>query len=87
MVERGDMLSVEDVQEILGLKPIGIVPEDEKVLISSNEGEPLVLKNGSIAGNAFMDVARRIRGEEVPFPDLREKSGLMGALRKLLGGG
>ncbi|RIH85823.1 septum site-determining protein MinD [Calidithermus roseus] len=86
MVERGDMLSVEDVQEILGLKPIGIVPEDEKVLISSNEGEPLVLKNGSIAGSAFMDVARRIRGEEVPFPDLREKSGFMGALRKLLGG-
>lgn len=87
MVERGDMLSVEDVQEILGLRPIGIVPEDEKVLVSSNEGEPLVLKNGSLAGNAFMDVARRIRGESVPFPDFREKSGFMGTLRKLFGGG
>lgn len=68
MVARGDMLSVEDVVEILGLKPIGIIPEDEQVLISTNQGEPLVLKGTSPAAMAYMDTTRRIKGEEVPFP-------------------
>jgi len=86
MVQRGDMLSVDDVVEILGLKPIGIVPEDEQVLVSTNVGDPLVMRNGSQAGLAFMDIARRIRGEEVPFPSFEEKAGLFGALRKLFGG-
>lgn len=86
MVQRGDMLSVDDVVEILGLKPIGIVPEDEQVLVSTNVGDPLVLRNGSQAGLAFMDIARRIRGEEIPFPSFEEKAGFFGALRKLFGG-
>lgn len=86
MVQRGDMLSVDDVVEILGLKPIGIVPEDEQVLVSTNVGDPLVLRNGSQAGLAFMDIARRIRGEKVPFPSFEEKAGFFGALRKLFGG-
>ncbi len=67
MVARGDMLSVEDVVEILGLKPIGIIPEDEQVLVSTNQGEPLVLKGSGPAAQAFMDTARRLLGEEVPF--------------------
>lgn len=86
MVQRGDMLSVDDVVEILGLKPIGIVPEDEQVLVSTNVGDPLVLRNGSQAGLAFMDIARRIRGEEIHFPSFEEKAGFFGALRKLFGG-
>jgi len=86
MVQRGDMLSVEDVVEILGIKPIGIVPEDENVLISSNQGEPLVLKNGSAAGRAFVEIAQRVRGEEVPFAALNEVPGLLGTLRRLFGG-
>ncbi len=84
MVARGDMLSVEDVVEILGLKPIGIVPEDESVLIATNQGELLVLKE-TPAGRAFWDTARRIRGEEVPFvPD--GDMGLLALFRRLFGG-
>jgi len=86
MVARGDMLSVEDVVEILGLKPIGIIPEDEQVLISTNQGEPLVLKGTSPAAVAYLETARRIRGEEVPFRNLEEAQGLLAVIRKLFGG-
>lgn len=87
MVAKGDMLSVEDVVEILGLKPIGIIPEDEGVIVSTNQGEPLVLKGTSPAAQAFMDAARRIRGEEVPFRHLDEAGGLLSVIRRLFGGG
>ncbi|GAA6742903.1 septum site-determining protein MinD [Thermus antranikianii] len=86
MVARGDMLSVEDVVEILGLKPIGIIPEDEQVLISTNQGEPLVLKGTSPAAVAYMDTARRLKGEEVPFRNLEEAQGLLSVIRRLFGG-
>lgn len=86
MVARGDMLSVEDVVEILGLKPIGIVPEDEQVIVSINQGEPLVLKGTGPAAQAYMDTARRIRGEEVPFRALEDTQGLLGVLKRLFGG-
>ncbi len=85
MVARGDMLSVEDVVEILGLKPIGIIPEDEQVLISTNQGEPLVLKGTSPAAVAFMDTARRLKGEEVPFRNMEEAQGLLSVIRRLFG--
>ena len=86
MVARGDMLSVEDVVEILGLKPIGIIPEDEQVIVSTNKGEPLVLKGTGPAAQAYMDTARRLRGEEVPFRALEDAQGLLGVLKRLFGG-
>jgi len=86
MVKRGDMLAVDDVIEILGLKPIGIIPEDEEVLVSTNVGEPLVLRKGSAAGKALMDTARRIHGEDVPLSDPEAKKGIWSAIRKLFGG-
>jgi septum site-determining protein MinD len=75
------------VVEILGLRPIGIIPEDENVLISTNQGEPLVLKGTGPAALAFLDTARRIRGEEVPFRSLEASPGFLGVLRRLFGGG
>lgn len=85
MVSRGDMLSVEDIVEILSVKPIGIVPEDEGILVSTNVGEPAVL-GPTKAGQAFRDTARRVHGEEVPFMDLEVKEGFMARLAKLFGG-
>ncbi len=87
MVRRGDMLAVDDVVEILGLKPIGIIPEDEQILVSTNMGEPVVLKQDSLSARALMDTARRIHGEEIPFPPLEDRRGFFSALRRLLGGG
>jgi len=66
-VMRGEMLSHEDVLEVLSIDLAGLVPMDEKVLISSNTGTPLVLQNDSKAGTAFRQIARRLNGEDVPI--------------------
>lgn len=79
MVKRGDMMSSDDVMEILAIDLIGIVPDDENIVISTNQGEPLV-GSDSLAGRAYMNIARRIMGEEIPYLDLNEKSSFFGKL-------
>ncbi|WP_110887462.1 septum site-determining protein MinD [Deinococcus yavapaiensis] len=85
MVASGNMLSEADILEILGVKPIGIVPEDEGILVSTNVGEPAVLGN-TRAGQAFLATARRIHGEDVPFEKYEENKGFFATLRRLFGG-
>jgi septum site-determining protein MinD len=75
MVKRGDMLSTEDVLDILAIPLIGVVPEDEGILVSSNRGAPAAMDDKSRAGQAFRDVARRLKGEDVPFPPLEDNKG------------
>ncbi len=71
MVQEDMMMSVKDVQEILAIPLIGVVPDDEKVIVSTNRGEPLVLSQTlSLAGIAFSNIVRRLEGENVPFLDL-----------------
>jgi septum site-determining protein MinD len=70
MVRRGDMLSVDDVLDLLAIELIGIVPEDEYVVVASNKGTPLALDGKNKAGQAFQNIARRLMGEKVPFLDL-----------------
>lgn len=86
MVEANDMMSVADVQEILAIPLVGIVPDDERVIISTNKGEPLVLsETPSLAGSAFLNIARRLEGQEVEFLDLSvNNTSLLSRLRKLL---
>jgi septum site-determining protein MinD len=67
MVKRGDMMSPDDVTDILAIKIIGIVPDDDGVIPASNNGTPITLNLNSRAGQAFDNIARRITGEEVPF--------------------
>ena len=87
MVKRGDMLEVDDVLEILGVKLIGIVPEDERILVSTNLGNPASLDDSNRAGIEFRNIARRIRGEEVPYVALaQDGGGLFGGIRRLFGG-
>ena len=66
MVKRGDMMSAADVVDILAIPLLGIVPDDENVVISTNQGEPLV-GNGTLAGRAYQNICHRILGREVPF--------------------
>ena len=73
MVKRGEMLSCDDVLEILSIDLIGIVPDDENIIISTNQGIPLVGDN-SMAGKAYMNICHRILGEEIPFLDLNKNS-------------
>lgn len=84
MVRREDMLSPEDVLELLAVELIGIVPEDENVILSTNRGMPIVLDGKSRAGQAFRNIAARLRGEEVPFLDLSDQGGLLGRLSRLI---
>lgn len=86
MVEANDMMSVEDVQEILAIPLIGVVPDDERVIVSTNKGEPLVItENPSLAGSAFSNIARRLEGEKVEFLDLKtHNDGFFAKLRKVL---
>ncbi len=66
-VKKKDMLSVEDITEILSSQVIGIVPEDEEILSSTNRGQPVVLNSNGSAAQAYRDIARRIVGESVPL--------------------
>ena len=70
MVKRGDMMSVDDVKEILSVDVLGVVPDDEDVVITTNKGEPAVTEENSRAGRAYRNITLRLMGEEVPFMDL-----------------
>lgn len=80
-VERGEMLSVEDVQEILSLQLLGVIPESQAVLTASNGGIPVVLDRESDAGQAYGDMVARFLGEELPHRFLEvHKKGLFSRL-------
>ena len=81
MVEKGEMLGVDDVLGILALPLIGIVPEDEKIVSATNTGEPVIYGN-SLAAKAYQNIAKRILGEEVPYLELKSKKGFFGRLFK-----
>lgn len=81
MIKRGDMMSAEDVYDILAVEIIGQVPDDENIVIATNNGEPLVGDN-SLAGQAYMNICRRVNGEQVPFLDLEAKKGIFSWFRR-----
>ena len=83
MVKRGDMMSVDDVKEILSVDVLGVVPDDEDVVITTNKGEPAVTEENSRAGRAYRNITLRLMGEEVPFMDLSENEGFFGRLKKI----
>jgi septum site-determining protein MinD len=86
MVKRGDMMDVPDVEEILAIDLLGVVPEDESIITSTNRGEVAVFDGHSPAGSAFKDIARRLQGETIPFAryDVAQV-GMMSRLMRALG--
>jgi septum site-determining protein MinD len=85
LVSRGEMLSVEDVLELLAIKLVGIVPDDEAIVTSTNRGEAAVFNQGSLAGRAFHNIARRVAGEEVPFLHIEDNPGMFERLFGMFG--
>jgi len=83
LVQRGDMLDTSDVLEILAIDLLGIVPEDETILVSTNRGHPAALEEHSRAGMSFRNIARRLLGEDVPFETYREAPGFLRRLTRL----
>lgn len=82
MVKRGDMMSMDDVVDILSIDLLGVVPDDEQVVISTNQGEPLC-GGDSLAGTAYMNICKRLVGEEVPIMNLEQKNGVWSKLAQL----
>lgn len=85
MVRNGNMLDVEDILDNLRIELIGVVPEDETILISTNRGEPAILNPSSKAGQAFSNIARRLLGEDIPYMNLDSYEGLLPWLKKIFG--
>ena len=84
MVKDKNMLSVEDILDMLAVKLLGVVPDDENVVISTNKGEPLVYKGDSLAAKAFKNIASRIEGVEVPLLDLDIKMSILEKIKFVL---
>ncbi len=84
MVKRGDMMDQEDVVDILSVRLIGVIPEDDAVVVSSNRGLPLALEPNAMAARAFKRVAQRLLGEEIPIPEFREPNWFTGLIQRLL---
>jgi septum site-determining protein MinD len=87
MMKRGDMMDVADVLEVLGIDLLGIVPEDENIIVAINKGEPIVYDKRTRAGRAYLNAAQRILGEEVPLEEVVETPSLLERLRRLMGFG
>ena len=88
MVERGDMLAAADVLELLAVDLIGLVPDDQDVIVSTNRGMPIALDKKSRTGEAFRNIARRIVGEEdVPFVAMENTNGFLGRISTLIRSG
>ncbi len=87
MVQRGDMIGTEDIVELLAIELVGIIPEDNNVIVSTNRGNPIALDGKSRAGQALQNITRRLMGEDVPLMDLSPQGGLFTQIGKLFSSG
>jgi septum site-determining protein MinD len=84
MVRRGQMLSTEDVVEVLAIDLIGIIPEDQEIIVSTNRGTPVALDGKAPSGQAFRNIAGRILGQDIPFMPIKESTGVLDRLSRLI---
>lgn len=86
MVKRGDMMDIDDMIDILAIDLLGVVPEDERIVISTNRGEPAVADETSSAGQAYRNITRRLEGEDIPLLTLENvEPNFMDKLRMFFG--
>ena len=85
MVKKGDMMDIDDMIEILAIELLGVVPEDENIVISTNRGEPVITDSDAKAGQAYRNISRRLEGEDVPLLNLEEENGFMEKIKTFFG--
>ena len=85
MVKRGDMMDIEDTIDILGIDLLGVVPDDEQIVVSTNRGEPAVTEKDSMAGRAYLNIAKRLLGQDIPIMNLEESDSFMEKITRLFG--
>lgn len=83
MVKKGDMMDIDDIIDILAIDLLGIIPEDEYIIISTNRGEPAVANPVSAASTAYKNIVRRLLGENVPLMTIENNDGFFTRLRKV----
>lgn len=83
MVKEGNMLDVPDITDILAIDVIGVIPDDENIVISTNRGEPLIYKGSSLAAQAYNNISQRVLGNEVEFLNLATEDGIFSKLKGL----
>ena len=83
MVRRGDMLDIRDIEDILAIKLIGMIPDDEQVIISTNKGEPVVIAEDSLAAKAYSNIVGRILGQEIPFINLNHQESFFEKIKNI----
>lgn len=86
MVKKGDMMNIDDMIDILAIELLGVVPDDEAIVISTNRGEPVVGEEKTLSGQAYRNITKRILGENVPLLDLEVDEGVLSKFRKFLFG-
>jgi septum site-determining protein MinD len=84
MVQQGDMLTADYILELLAVDLLGLIPEDENVIVSTNRGTPIALDGKSKAGEAFRNIAKRIDGQDVPLMDLAADDGFLGRISRFI---
>jgi len=85
MIRKGDMMDIDDVNDILALELLGIIPDDETIIVSTNRGEPVVTDRGSRAGEAYRNIAGRLEGENIPFMSMDFDLTVFSRLKRLIG--
>jgi septum site-determining protein MinD len=85
MVRQGDMMGIDDIIDILAVDLLGVIPEDEMIVITTNRGEAVVMDQNSRSGLAYRNIARRVTGEDVPVLDFDEAEGFFKRLKKMIG--
>lgn len=85
MVRKGDMMDIEDVNDILAIGLLGVIPDDEMIIISTNRGEPVVMDKNSRAGEGYRNIVARIEGEDVPIMSLEYDLGVFHRLKRWIG--
>lgn len=85
MVKRGDMMDKDDIVELLAVDILGMVPADDRLIIATNQGVPVIHDKRSISGAAFSRISARIDGDDVPLMELDPKTGIMDKVKEIMG--
>lgn len=84
MIRKGEMMDIDDINDILAIKMVGVIPDDENIIISTNKGEPVILNKTSRAAEAFHNIVRRLEGEPTPFMSLDFDLGVWERIKRML---
>lgn len=85
MIKRGDMMSADDVIDILAIDMIGAIPDDENIVISTNNGDPIVTNQSIVSGRAYLDICKRLTGQDVPFMEMNTENKFLSKLKSIMG--